>query len=174
MTNEEIKTKEALQYLGFKVDKEVTSKELYYAYLGLSNIYDPNKTDNPKYMDGEAFRLLNEHYNYVSSDICRTNETIRNILNPQNKTYEYQAEKPHQGIPAHENEANSAPAQNYYKEVVVIKDKPSILNIILAFLVPLYGILNYFLVKRFMPKASKWYLIFGILGFIANILIMFI
>ena len=177
MTNEEIKTKEALACLGYSCNREVTSKELYYSYLGLKTRYNPETCVDEQYKDGLAYKRLNDCYEYLSENICRVNETIRNIIDPLHKTYVYQDEKPEEAkkpevVPeiVNQNEAGMRPNMNNMN--VMIVDKPSVFSIILSILVPIYGIINYFLVKRLQPKASKWYLLIGIVGMILNMLIM--
>jgi len=93
MTLVEEKTKEALEALGIGIKREVTLKELEFSFMGLERRYSPEYTLDEKYKDGIYFNKLKAHFEYVASDICRTNEAIRNILDPDNKTYEYQ-EKP--------------------------------------------------------------------------------
>ena len=180
MTQEEIKTKEALAFLGYNCDREVTSKELYFSYLGLSNRYNPETCVNDEYKDGEAFKKLNECYDYLKNDICRVNETIRNILDPQHKTYVYQKEKPQEAVKPEPVEAmpnNQNMNQNlnptFREGNIMIADKPSFFGILLSILIPIYGIINYFIVKRVQPRASKWYLLIGIIGLILNMLLMF-
>ena len=176
MTNEEIKTKEALAYLGYNCDREVTSKEIYYSYLGLKSRYNPETCTEAKYTDGEAYRRLEEAYSYLSADICRVNETIRNIIDPEHKTYVYQEEKPKEEkkpevideMPKQDQNIN--PSFNNMN--VMIVDKPSILSILLSIMVPIFGIINYFMTKRLQPKASKWYLLIGILGMVLNLVML--
>lgn len=177
MTNEEIKTKEALAYLGYNCDREVTGKELYYSYLGLKSRYNPETCVEEQYKDGVAYKKLNEYYDYLSKNICRVNETIRNIIDPAHKTYVYQEEAPKKEEAPEildprtdEDEPGMKPSLNNMN--VMIVDKPSIFSIILSIMVPIYGIINYFLVKRLQPKASKWYLLIGILGMILNMLVL--
>lgn len=86
----EIKTKEALDALGIGTSKEVTSRDLQFVFLGLERKYSPEYTQNELYKDGVKFNELKAYYEYVSSDICRTNEAIWNIIDPDNATYEYQ------------------------------------------------------------------------------------
>ena len=176
MTQEEIKTKEALATLGYNADREVTGKELYYSFLGLSNRYNPEV--NPTSGDTLMLRRVNDAYEYLSKNICRVNETIRNIIDPLHKTYIYQEEKPVEAEPINKTnpiDDNQSMNQNLnpqYRGNLVIVDKPSVFGIILSILIPIYGIINFFIVRKVQPRASKWYLLIGIIGMILNMVIM--
>ena len=182
MTNQEIKTKEALSFMGYKELREISQSELDLSFKALSHKMNPETTTLEKYKDGKDYLLLLEYYNYLS-DIKRTNETIRNILDPENKTYDYQEEKPEikEEINDTNNQSfensNTNTANNYNEfgnpafSQIKIADKPSIFSIILSLLFPIYGVLMFVFSRRITPKASKWYLIFGIIGFAINVAI---
>lgn len=185
MTLVEEKTKEALEALGIGIKREVTLKELEFSFMGLERRYSPEYTLDEKYKDGIYFNKLKAHFEYVASDICRTNEAIRNILDPDNKTYEYQ-EKPIDIL----NDSVSYPNNyNYdelndmgeqkptynpnihydYKEL----DKVQISTVICIFLFPIYGLIIFFMLKKLKPKASKWYLLWTIVAFLVNLVIQY-
>ena len=179
MTSQEIKTKEALRYLGFNKIQEVSKRELDFSYKALSDRYKNNI---------EAKLKLDEYYEYLS-DIRRTNETIRNILDPNNKTYMYQDEIPESEIRKNiidnnnENINNNTVNENIndnanfsfdnINDAVRVADKPSALNIVLSLLIPLYGILEFILLRKILPKAAKWYLVCAIIGEVISFVLMF-
>lgn len=177
MTSQELKTKQALESLGFNELREVSKRELDFSYKALSERYQNNI---------ELLNRLNENYEYLS-DIKRTNETIRNILYPNEKTYLYQDEIPEEEIRKNiiDNNTNESSNENVnqnlnesfnfeeLRESVKIVDKPRAINIILSLLIPLYGILEFILVRKFLPKAAKWYLICGIIGYVISFIVMF-
>ncbi len=181
MTDQEIKTQEALNFMGYKELREISQSELDLSFKALSHKMNPETTTIEKYKDGKDYLLLLEYYNYLS-DIKRTNETIRNILDPENKTYDYQDEKPEVKEEAVDNQAsinnNNQQSYNEYPNPgfsdVQIVDKPSILSIIISLLIPIYGVLMFVLSRRFTPKSSKWYLIFAIIGFSINVVLTII
>lgn len=181
MTDQEIKTQEALNFMGYKELREISQSELDLSFKALSHKMNPETTTIEKYKDGKDYLLLLEYYNYLS-DIKRTNETIRNILDPENKTYDYQDEKPDVKEEAVDNQAsinnNNQQSYNEYPNPgfsdVQIVDKPSILSIIISLLIPIYGVLMFVLSRRFTPKSSKWYLIFAIIGFSINVVLTII
>ena len=181
MTDQELKTSQALVFMGFNELKEISQSELDLSFKVLSNRMNPETCKNEKYKDGKDYLLLLEYYNYLS-DIKRTNETIRNILDPENKTYQYQDEKPEPKVEEinpeepRQSMSNETPidlkkpqfdAANYYE----LEDKPRIWIIILSLLLPLYGLIMFFLSRRLTPKASKWYLAFAIIGEVINVLV---
>ena len=181
MTDQELKTTQALAFMGFNELKEISQSELDLSFKILSNRMNPETCKNEKYKDGKDYLLLLEYYNYLN-DIKRTNETIRNILDPENKTYQYQDEKPEAKVEdinpeePRQSMSNETPldlkkpqfdAANYYE----LEDKPRIWIIILSLLLPLYGLIMFFLSRRLTPKASKWYLTFAIIGEVINVLI---
>ena len=165
MTSQELKTKQALESLGFNELREVSKRELDFSYKALSERYQNNI---------ELLNGLNENYEYLS-DIKRTNETIRNILYPNEKTYLYQEEIPEEEIRKNiiDNNINESFNFEELRENVKIVDKPRAINIILSLLIPLYGILEFILVRKFLPKAAKWYLICGIIGYVISFIVMF-
>ena len=197
MTLVEIKTKEALDALGIGTSKEVTSRDLQFVFLGLERKYSPEYTQNELYKDGVKFNELKAYYEYVSSDICRTNEAIRNIIDPDNATYEYQdnpnintevineledsnntnssynsleGSSPNQyGREANLSYTNEKPTYNpnAYYDYQM-QDKVSIMTVMLIFLFPLYGLVVFFMFRKIKPKSSKWYLFWTIIGFILN------
>ena len=181
MTDQEIKTQEALNFMGYKELREISQSELDLSFKALSHKMNPETTTIEKYKDGKDYLLLLEYYNYLN-DIKRTNETIRNILDPENKTYDYQDEKPEVKEEAVDNQAsinnNNQQSYNEYPNQgfsdVQIVDKPSILSIIISLLIPIYGVLMFVLSRRFTPKSSKWYLIFAIIGFSINVVLTII
>jgi hypothetical protein len=75
-------TKEALMTLGFEV-REVSKRELELSYLALKDSYTNSGNK-------ELLEKVNNAYQYLTKDIRVTNEVIRNILEPNNKTYFYQ------------------------------------------------------------------------------------
>lgn len=181
MTDQEIKTQEALNFMGYKELREISQSELDLSFKALSHKMNPETTTIEKYKDGKDYLLLLEYYNYLNN-IKRTNETIRNILDPENKTYDYQDEKPEVKEEAVDNQAsinnNNQQSYNEYPKPgfsdVQIVDKPSILSIIISLLIPIYGVLMFVLSRRFTPKSSKWYLIFAIIGFSINVVLTII
>ena len=181
MTNQELKTTNALLFMGYTDLREISQSELDLSFKALSRRMNPETCTNEKYKDGKDYLLLLEYYNYLS-DIKRTNETIRNILDPENKTYQYQDEKPEPKPEVIENlnpnpgMSNETPmdltkpqfnASSYYE----IEDKPRIWIIVLSLLLPLYGLIMFFLSRRLTPKAAKWYLAFAIIGEVINVLV---
>lgn len=178
MTEQEIKTKNALAFIGYKEIREISKSELDLSFKALSYKMNPETTNIDKYKDGKDYLLLLEYYNYLS-DIKRTNETIRNILYPNEKTYDYQDEKPETAEAIHENISNQAEANtneipNISIEEFKIPDRPSVLYIILSILFPIFGVLMFFLTRRITPKSSKVYLIISIVGYILNFGVMFL
>jgi len=184
---QELKTKIALEFMGFTELREISQSELDLSFKVKSHKYNPETCTNEKYKDGKDYLLLLEYYNYLS-DIKRTNETIRNIINPDEKTYQYQDEKPKvedefkDGLFKEEDfindsnttnnsnqEFNEAPKPQYVNVQVV--DRPRIWIIIISLLIPLFGIIMFALSKPLTPKAAKWYLIFAIIGFIINLIL---
>ncbi|MGM9970021.1 MAG: hypothetical protein ACI35S_06470 [Anaeroplasma sp.] len=181
MTSEEIKVKEALEVLGYKEIREVTKKEIYYSFIGLEKIYNPQTCTNSEYINGDAYKRLQEAYEYLSNDICKTNELIRNILDPNHKEFVYSInyEKSNEVKPEIIDDYKPNKKENINNNInnaqaVVLRDKPSIINLMLSFLVPFYGFLYYFLVKKMTTKAAKWYLVAALIGVIVNILILYI
>ena len=181
MTEQEIKTQQALVFMGFTELKEISQSELDLTFKLMSNRMNPGTCSNEKYKDGKDYLLLLEYYNYLS-DIKRTNETIRNILDPNNKTYDYQDEKPKveeeerdyiNGLFTEEELKNmeSNNSKPTYNGGIEILDKPRFWIVLLSVLIPLYGILMFFLSKRLTPKAAKWYLVFAIIGYIINLVV---
>lgn len=202
MTLVEIKTKEALDALAIGTSKEVTSRDLQFAFMGLERKYSPEYTQEDIYKDGVKFNELKAYYEYVSSDICRTNEAIRNIIDPEHATYEYQ-DRPNinnatlndiegnansisgnyntlDGVNSYGTQANVSynnekptfnPNAYYgYQE----QDKVSIMTIMLIFLMPIYGLIVFFMFRKFKPKASKWYLFWTVIAFIANFIVTYL
>ena len=181
MTEQEIKTQQALVFMGFTELKEISQSELDLTFKVMSNRMNPETCSNEKYKDGKDYLLLLEYYNYLS-DIKRTNETIRNILDPNNKTYDYQDEKPKveeeerdyiNGLFTEEELKNmeSNNSKPTYNGGIEILDKPRFWIVLLSVLFPLYGILMFFLSRRLTPKAAKWYLVFAIIGYIINLVV---
>ena len=182
MTEQEIKTQQALIFMGYKELREISKSELDLSFKAMSYKINPETCTNEKYKDGKDYLLLLEYYNYLS-DIKRTNETIRNILNPENKTYQYQDEKPEEKveenllgenvvadeIPNNQNQG----VRPTYTEVQII-DRPSILSLILSFFIPIYGIIMFIFSRRITPKSAKWYLIVGIIGYVINFIILMV
>lgn len=172
MTEQEIKTQQALVFMGYKELKEISKSDLDLSFKALSHKMNPVTATNPKYQDGKDYLLLLDYYNYLS-DIKRTNETIRNLLNPNEKTYQYQDEKPEVKVEVNNSNENINNEDIFSQNGIVIEelkieDKPRVWMVILSFLFPLFGIVLFILNRRIMPKASKFYLIFGILGYIIN------
>ena len=153
---------ESLHVLGFEV-KEVSRRELDLSYIALKDKY----SNNSKILDKVTFA-----YETLTKDIRVTNEVIRNILDPSNKTYFYQEDKNKENeVKENINPEVVDVKPNMNKEFgeVKINDKPSAFIFILSLLAPFYGILNYSFLKRIMPKSSKLYLLAGILGFVLYI-----
>ncbi len=177
MTNQEIKTRDALAFIGYKELREISKSELDLSFKALSYKMNPETTTIEKYKDGKDYLLLLEYYKYLS-DIKRTNETIRNILYPDNKTYDYQDEKPQveekiqseADVRANTNNFEENP--NVTFEEINIPDKPSILYIILSFIFPIFGVIMFILTRIITPKSSKFYLIFGIVGYVINFILV--
>ena len=182
MTEQEIKTQQALVFMGYKELKEISKSDLDLSFKALSYKMNPTTASNPKYQDGNDYLKLLEYYNYLS-DIKRTNETIRNILNPNEKTYLYQDEKPEEKKEElnndNINEASYGDHDLFKDNLIILEevkivDKPRFFLILLSFIMPLFGIVMFILNRSIMPKASKFYLIFGILGYIFNVVSIFI
>ena len=68
----------------------------------------------------------------------------------------------------HPNNCNSNINYTYnsqnYENNNYSKDRPSILLIILSFLVPIAGFILYYYEKKEHPNSAKWYLWFGIIS----------
>ena len=176
MTEQEIKTIEALNFMGYNDLREISKSELDLSFKALSNKMNPNTTTIEKYKDGNDYIKLVSYYSYLS-DIKRTNETIRNILDPSNKTYDYQDEKPEikQEEPI-DNDVKPSIVDSEGRRLpefsdIQIIDRPRIWIIILSFLLPIYGIIMFIFSRRLTPKASKWYLVFAIIGFVTNFIL---
>ena len=152
---------DSLHILGFDV-KEVSRRDLDLSYIALKDNYSNNK---------EILDKITFAYETLTKDIRVTNEIIRNILNPSNKTYLYQEDKVKEEVNEKINPEvlDSKPNYNPGLGDVKINDKPSAFIFILSLLAPFYGILNYSFLKRIMPKSSKLYLLAGILGFVLYI-----
>ena len=174
MTNQEIKTKNALAFMGYTEIREISKSELDLSFKALSHKMNPETTDIEKYKDGKDYILLLDYYNYLS-DIKRTNETIRNILFPDSKTYEYQEEKPVSNEATQDtiNEQQASSLNNIPFEEINIPDRPSVLYIILSILFPIFGVIMFILTKRITPKSSKVYLIVAIVGYVLNFISLF-
>jgi len=70
-----------------------------------------------------------------------------------------------------------APQQNYQPAPEVNNrknDKPNFLINILSLLIPLLGLILYFVKKKEQPKCAKSYLTWAIAGFAANLVLTFI
>lgn len=161
-------TKEALMTLGFEV-REVSKRELELSYLALKDSYTNSGNK-------ELLEKVNNAYQYLTKDIRVTNEVIRNILEPNNKTYFYQEnkeEKIEKEEKVVEGEViDNKPTYNPNLGDIKVIDKPSLAIFLLSLFMPVYGILNFAALKRIMPKASKFYLVAGILGFVLEILLL--
>lgn len=177
MTEQEEKTIKYLGILGCSTTDEVTANDLKISYNVLKERYKENQN---------ALDKIEEAYNYLS-DIKRTNETIRNINNPEIKTYQYQTERPEvidltedeekQKEPKQENNQNQDSSfifnMNQEQKQVKVKDRPSILSMVLSLLVPFFGLLSFVFLKKILPKSAKWYLIIAIIGFILEFALEF-
>lgn len=172
MTEQELKTKNALAFMGYTEIREISKSELDLSFKALSYKMNPETTDIEKYKDGKDYILLLDYYNYLS-DIKRTNETIRNILFPDSKTYEYQDEKPQVEATVEAEGTASEAKPNIQFEEIKIPDKPSVLYIILSILFPIFGVLMFILTRRITPKSSKVYLIVAIVGYVLNFISIF-
>lgn len=177
MTEQEIKTKNALAFMGYKEIREISKSELDLSFKALSYKMNPETTDIEKYKDGKDYLLLLDYYNYLS-DIKRTNETIRNILFPDTKTYEYQDEKPKVDPKfdetTNEGTIGATANPNVQFEEIKIPDKVSVLYVILSILFPIFGVLMFILTRRITPKSSKVYLIVAIVGYVLNFVSLFL
>ena len=166
---DELMTKESLKTLGFEV-REVSKRELELSYIALKDKYETNS--NKKLLE-----KVTSAYNYLTKDIRVTNEVIRNILDPLNKTYIYE-EKPEGFIEekkeddSNEDIRDSRPVYNNRQGEIKVIDKPSVFIFVMCVFLPVYGFLNFAALKRLMPKSSKVYLVAGILGFILEILLL--
>ncbi len=189
MTAQEIKTQKALVFMGFTELKEISKSELDLSFKALSYRMNPETCTNEKYKDGAHYQLLLEYYDYLS-DLKTTNETIRNILDPEHKTYQYQDEKPQEEVKEEIKEDtidenlnqqkkpvyNGEMADNMnpqFTEIQVV-DKPRIFSLIFSLLFPLFGLFMFIFTRKITPKASKWYLAFGIIGYIINFVLLMI
>lgn len=168
MTDVENKTVNYLKLLGFNELSTIDEKTLKQAYLKNAKIYHPDTCQNESYKDGKMFSAIKEAYDFLSNDINRTNETINNILNPNNKTYNYQDEFMYENQYAN----GGTPFQGYafYSgQNIKPKDKPSIFSMFLCFIMPFMGFFMFVMTKRIMPKASKWYAIASVLGIVVTL-----
>ena len=172
MTEFELEDKvlQSLTLLGLEI-KEVSKMDLEYTYIGLANKYNPKNEDG----NVEMFKKVTDAYNFLNEDICATNEVINNILNPENKTYFYTKkdeviveEAPQQEIHQDVKEEKNVKYIDTPNGKIKIIDKPSPLNMVLSLLVPLYGILNFFLIVKYMKRAAIVYLICAIVGLALN------
>ena len=172
MTEFELEDKvlQSLSLLGLET-KEVSKMDLEYTYIGLANKYNPKNEDG----NAEMFKKVTDAYNFLNEDICRTNEVINNILNPNNKTYFYTTpDKKVQEEVKEEIINEDVKPEKGVKYIdtpngkIKIVDKPSPLNMVLSLLVPLYGILNFFLIVKFMKRAAIVYLLCAIVGIELN------
>lgn len=169
MASEEKKVLEALNYFGFEV-KELSSRELQYTYLSFKSNLSGDESEYKKL----------ENYYAELKDIRRTNEIIHNIQDPEHKEHWYTENE--EKVEEVKPEIIDGPIPNERPEQVLrtnmgdikIVDKPSILNIIISLLIPLYGFLTSIVVRSFMPKASRWYLVFAIIGVVINFAIIFL
>ena len=170
MTEFELKDKvlQSLTLLNLEI-KEVSKMDLEYTYIGLANKY------NPKNEDGniEMFQKVTDAYNFLNDDICVTNEVIHNILDPEHPTYFYT--KPDQPeVEVFEQPKEEEKPEKGVKYIdtpngrIKIVDKPSPLNMVLSLLVPLYGILNFFLIIKYMKRAAVVYLLCAVVGILLN------
>ena len=177
----------ALNYFGFEL-KEITKRDLDIVYSAYEEKLNPEKTTIEEYKNGYEYKTMLRYYNLLS-DIRKTNEVIDEILNPKPEVevinnpeildnYEPKGE----ASASFNNNQSYNNADNYSNEAKLdprytpdgILDRPSPLSIILAILIPLYGILISIFTWRLAPKASKWYLLCGIIGFILNFIIYFL
>lgn len=169
MTSEEKRVLEALNYFGFEV-KELSSRELEYTYLSFKSELEGK--------DEAEYKIMESHYAELK-DIRRTNEIIHNVLDPEHKEHWYTETEHVEGV---KPEIIDGPIPNENPEQILrtnfgdvkIVDKPSIFNIIISLLIPLYGFLTSMVIRSFMPKASRWYLIFAIIGFVINFAILIV
>ena len=175
MNNEELKVKEALEYFGFGV-REVSSKELKYTYLSFENRLNPNTCDNEIYKDGIEYNKMLAYYEEIK-DVRRTNEIVHNILNPEHKEHFYtEGEKVEVINPEiiDNNEEQPIPEGVRVRlGDIRIVDRPSLMTSLISILVPIYGFIASVMIRPIKPKASRWYLVFGLIGFIVNLVLMY-
>ena len=173
MNNEELMVSEALNYFGFGI-REVSQRELKYTFLSFDNELNPNTCTNEMYKDGIEYNKMLKYYDLIK-DVRKTNEIVHNILSPNHKEHFYtEGEKTEEVINPeivdeipHQERMN----QNPFGDVKIV-DKPSVFSILISLLLPIYGLISSILVRPLMPKASRWYLVFAILGFVLNFILI--
>lgn len=170
MTENETKTYNSLKLLGFNELKEINERELKQAYLKAAKLYHPDTCQNEVYKDGKMFNSVKEAYDYLAKDMLCTNETIRNIMNPESKTYNYQTNDSY----SYSNNSGYNGYSNFNTEFRRPADRPSLFNLLLFFIMPYMGFFMALMTRRFMPKSSKWYILTSIISVAITIGINFI
>ena len=167
----------ALNYFGFEI-KEITKRDLDLVFQAYSERLNPDTTPFEEYKNGYEYQTMLRYYNLLS-DIRTTNEVIDSILNP--KPEEPKVEILDNYEPKTEEASNNDFNQDfsgaklnpaYTKDGIL--DRPTVLSSILSVLMPIYGFLVSAFTWRISPKAARWYLIFGIIGFIINAAVYFL
>lgn len=162
---------DALNYFGIGI-RQITKRELDIIYSAYNQKLNPNITDDDRFKDGIEFARMQKYYSLLS-DVSIVNGVVDEILNPK------PAEEVRPPLLTEEEfhqEFNNEDMKRQYHDLPrkEILDRPTPFSIIFSILFPLYGFLLSIFTWRIAPRSAKWYLFFGIIGFLINFSVYFL